>query len=117
GTTGSGAILGAAQAGKWVIGVDQDEYGTTFKGGKVEGSNKLLSSAMKRVDNAVYGAIKAAVEGTFKGGTALFDASNEGVGLAAFHETESAVPDDVKAKLKEIADDLKSGKIKTGVKL
>lgn len=117
GTTGSGAILGAAQAGTWVIGVDQDEYGTTFKGGKVQGSNKLLSSAMKRVDNAVYGAVKAAVEGTFKGGTAVFDASNDGIGLAPFHETEGAIPDEVKTRLKEIAEDLKSGKIKTGVTL
>ncbi len=117
GTTGSGAILGAAQAGIWVIGVDQDEFVTTFKNGEVRGSDKLLSSAMKRVDNAVYGAVKAAAQGTFKGGTMLFDASNDGVGLAPFHKTESAVPDSVKAKLKEIADGLKSGKIKTGVTL
>jgi len=117
GTTGSGAILGAAQAGTWVIGVDQDEFVTTFKNGEVRGSDKLLSSAMKRVDNAVYGAVKAAAEGTFKGGTMLFDASNDGVGLAPFHKTESAIPDSVKAKLKEIADGLKSGKIKTGVTL
>lgn len=69
GTTGSGAILGATQAGVWSIGVDQDEYLTTFKEGRTPGSDKLLSSAMKRVDNAVYGAIKQAVEGKFSGGT------------------------------------------------
>jgi basic membrane protein A len=115
GTTGSGAILGASQAGIWVIGVDQDEYGTTFKKGETQGAKKLLSSAMKRVDNAVYSAVKAAVDGTFKGGTALYNAVNEGVGLAPFHDTENAIPDAVKTKLKEITDGLKSGKIKTGV--
>jgi basic membrane protein A len=115
GTTGSGAILGASQAGVWVLGVDQDEYLTTFKQGEVKGANKLLSSAMKRVDNAVYGAIKMAVEGTFKGGTQVFDASNDGIGLAPFHATESAVPETVKAKLQEIATGLKAGMIKTGV--
>jgi basic membrane protein A and related proteins len=115
GTTGSGAILGASQAGVWVLGVDQDEYLTTFKQGEAKGANKLLSSAMKRVDNAVYGAIKVAVDGTFKGGTQVFDASNDGIGLAPFHATESAVPETVKAKLQEIAAGLKAGTIQTGV--
>jgi basic membrane protein A len=115
GSTGSGAILGASQAGVWVLGVDQDEYLTTFKLGEAKGANKLLSSAMKRVDNAVYGAIKMAVEGTFKGGTQVFDASNDGIGLAPFHATESAVPETVKAKLQEIAAGLKAETIKTGV--
>ena len=115
GATGSGAILGAAQAGAWVIGVDQDEYLTTFKQGEAQGANKLLSSAMKRVDNAVYGVIKMAVDGTFTGGTQVFDASNDGIGLAPFHATESAIPDAVKAQLQELAAGLKAGTIKAGV--
>jgi len=115
GATGSGAILGAAQAGAWVIGVDQDEYLTTFKQGEAQGANKLLSSAMKRVDNAVYGVIKMAVDGTFKGGTQVLDASNDGIGLAPFHATENAIPDAVKAKLQELAAGLKAGTIKTGI--
>src|SRR5262249_8719119 len=113
GITGSGAILGAAQAGAWVIGVDQDEYLTTFKQGEAKGADKLLSSAMKRVDNAVYGVIKQAVEGTFKGGTQVFEASNDGIGLAPFHAAERAIPDAVKAQLQEIAAGLKAGTIKT----
>jgi basic membrane lipoprotein Med (substrate-binding protein (PBP1-ABC) superfamily) len=111
GITGSGAILGAAQAGAWVIGVDQDEYLTTFKQGKAPGANKLLSSAMKRVDNAVYGAIQRAVEGTFTGGTQVFDARNDGVGLAPFHNTEGAIPEAVQTRLQKITADLRSGKI------
>jgi basic membrane protein A len=113
GPTGSGAILGAAQAGVWVIGVDQDEYLTTFKQGRAPGANKILSSAMKRVDNAVYGAVQRAVKGTFKGGTYVFDAGNEGIGLAPFHEAEATIPEVVKAKLQEIAAELRTGKIKT----
>jgi basic membrane lipoprotein Med (substrate-binding protein (PBP1-ABC) superfamily) len=116
GITGSGGILGAAQAGVWVIGVDQDEYETTFKQGGARGADKLLSSAMKRVDNAVYGAVKQAVEGTFQGGTAVFEARNDGVGLAPFHATESAIPDAVRARLQEIAAGLKAGTLKTGVR-
>ena len=80
GPTGSGGISGAAQQGVWVIGVDQDEYLTTFKGGEQAGADKLLTSAGKRVDVAVYNAIKAAVGDTFVGGTVIFDASMDGVG-------------------------------------
>ena len=115
GPTGSGGILGAAQQGVWVIGVDQDEYFTTFKGGEEAGADKLLSSAMKRVDVAVYTAVKAAYEGTFEGHTAVFDAAVNGVGLAPFHDTEDAVPDDVKAKLDEVFGMLAAGSLDTGV--
>ncbi len=115
GTTGSGAILGATQAGVWSIGVDQDEYLTTFKEGRTPGSDKLFSSAMKRVDNAVYGAIKQTVEGKFSGGTVKYDASNGGVGLAPFHETEASIPDAVKSQLQAIATDLKSGKLTVNI--
>ena len=115
GTTGSGAILGAAQAGVWAIGVDQDEYLTTFREGRAPGANKLLSSAMKRVDNAVYGAVRQAVEGKFAGGVVRFDASNEGVGLAPFHEAAAAIPDAVKIRLQAIAAALKTGKLLVGL--
>ncbi|MGQ4808419.1 hypothetical protein NKDENANG_01801 [Candidatus Entotheonellaceae bacterium PAL068K] len=115
GPTGSGAIRGAAQAGVWVIGVDQDEYNTTFKQGRAPGANKILSSAMKRVDNAVYGAVKRAVDGTFVGGTQVYDARNVGVGLAPFHDAETAIPATVKAKLQEVAADLRAGKLMVNI--
>ena len=115
GPTGSGAILGAAQQGVWVIGVDQDEYFTTFKGGKEKGADKLLSSAGKRVDVAVYNAVKAAATGTFKGGTVVFDAASNGVGLTPFHDAEKAIPDAAKAKLDEIFKLMAEGKLDTGV--
>ena len=94
-----------------MIGVDQDEYLTTFKQGRVPGAPKLLSSAMKRVDNAVYGAIQRAVEGAFTGGTQAFDAHNDGVGLAPFHDAAAAVPEAVQARLQKITADLRDGKI------
>jgi basic membrane lipoprotein Med (substrate-binding protein (PBP1-ABC) superfamily) len=115
GPTGSGGILGAAQQGVWVIGVDQDEYFTTFKGGKEKGSDKLLSSAMKRVDVAVYNAIRAADLGFFVGKTALFDAAAGGVVLAPFHDAASAIPAEVKTKLDETFKMLASGQLDTGV--
>jgi basic membrane lipoprotein Med (substrate-binding protein (PBP1-ABC) superfamily) len=115
GPTGSGGILGAAQQGVWVIGVDTDEYFTTFKGGAEAGVDKLLTSAVKRVDVAVYTAVKDAQAGTFEGGTAVFDASNNGVGLAPFHDAESAIPQEVKDRLDEIFALLAGGELDTGV--
>lgn len=117
GQTGSGGIQAAAQQGVWVIGVDQDEYLTTFQNGKAPGANKLLSSAMKRVDNAVYLAVKDAANGNFSGGTVLNDAKSGGVGLAPFHDADSSIPADVKSKLDATLKGLADGSITTGVNL
>jgi len=95
--------------------VDQDEYFTTFKGGAEAGADKLLSSAMKRVDVAVYTCFKDGVEGTFEGSTAVFDASNSGIALAPFHDAEAAVSDEVKAQVDEIFAMLADGSLDTGV--
>ena len=112
GLTGSAAILGAAQAGAWVIGVDQDEYMTTFKEGRASGADRVLSSSMKRIDVAVYDAVKASVKGDFKGGTHLVDAAGGGVGLAPYHDAGKYIPADVKTKLDQLFQQLKSGAIK-----
>lgn len=117
GPTGTGGIVAAAAEGIWVIGVDQDEYLTSFGRGSVEGADKLLSSAMKRVDVSVYTAIKSVVEGTFQGGNAFFDTANEGVGLAPFHDAEDAIPQEVKDTLEEIYQGLADGTITSGVEL
>jgi simple sugar transport system permease protein len=115
GETGSGGIRGAAEQGVWVLGVDRDEWSTTFESGEAPGADRLLSSAIKRVDNAVYEAIRRAVEGKFVGETALFDAGNEGIGLAPHHAAESAIPEEVKGRIDELAAGLRSGTITTGV--
>ncbi|MEP7191043.1 MAG: BMP family ABC transporter substrate-binding protein, partial [Roseiflexaceae bacterium] len=117
GQTGSGGIQAAAQAGVYVIGVDQDEYVTTFQAGKAPGANKIISSALKRVDNAVFAAIKSAQDGSFKGETTLYDAKSEGVGLADFHDAAADIPADVKTKLDGIQKGLADGSIKTNVTL
>jgi simple sugar transport system permease protein len=115
GQTGSGGIRGGAEQGVWVIGVDQDEWVTTFENGQAPGADRLLSSAVKRVDNAVYEAIRRAVEEKFVGETTLFDASNQGIGLAPHHAAESAIPDEVKGRIDELTAGLRSGTITTGV--
>lgn len=118
GPTGSGAIKEAAQKDVMVIGVDQDEYATTFGGGKAPGADFLISSAVKRVDQAVYLAVEALVNGgeDFPGGdNMVMSAENDGVGYAPAHDAEDKVPQEVTDKLDEILAGLKDGTIETGV--
>lgn len=72
GVTGSAGIIRAAQLGIYVIGVDMDEYYTSFEGGAVEGSDRIISSALKRVNVGVYDLVAMLLEGDFEsfpGGT------------------------------------------------
>lgn len=119
GPTGSGAILAATADGAWAIGVDQDEYLTTFAGGDVPGSERLLSSAVKRVDAGVYQQVQALVEpGSFPwsgGDFYTLGVSNEGITYAPFHEAEASIPEEVKARLEEIRKELAAETLLTGV--
>lgn len=115
GLTGAGAIAGAAQEDVWAIGSDQDQYVTTFQGGATEGAARLLSSAVKRVDEAVYDAIKSLVSGAFSSGVQRYDVANQGIDLAPFHDAEIDISDDVKATLEDVAARLASGELLTGV--
>ena len=79
GPTGDGGLLTATQSGVWGIGVDADQYTTLFMSGTVAGSDKLLSSAMKRVDNAVFSTISVVVHSTFISGTVKYGLVQHGV--------------------------------------
>jgi basic membrane lipoprotein Med (substrate-binding protein (PBP1-ABC) superfamily) len=113
GPTGSGGIKAAAEAGVWAIGVDQDEYFTTFSGGSAPGSEYLASSAMKRVDLAVFRNIAAAIDDSFAGGPYILTAENAGITYAPFHDAD--IPADVAASVEEVRVGLADGSIDTGV--
>jgi len=83
GPTGSGGIKRAAEEGIYVIGVDQDEYLTTFGAGSTPGAQFLISSAVKRVDLGVYDQIFGFLAGTDAGGSLyILDAANGGITFA-----------------------------------
>ena len=109
GNTGNGGLLAAKEANLMAIGVDVDQYNTY-----PEVQSALISSAMKNVDVAVYDYLKSVVDGTDKAGVVTANISNGGVGLAPFHDWDSKIPADVKAKIQEATDGLKNGTIKTG---
>jgi basic membrane protein A and related proteins len=113
GQTGSGGVAAAAEQGLWGIGVDQDEYFTTFNGGDRAGSEYLATSAIKRVDLAVFRNIVAAIQDEFEGGIYTLEAANDGITYAPFHDAD--IPEDVAATLEETRQGLADGSIDTGV--
>jgi len=74
----------------------------------------VLTSVMKNMDVAVYTAVKQAYEGTFEGGVYVGTLENGGVGLAPFHEFDSAVSAELKAELEDIQAKLIAGELETG---
>jgi basic membrane protein A len=111
GPTGSGAVLTTTKSGEWAIGVDTDNYITLFDNGAVDGSDKLLSSAMKNVDNAVFGTISDVVSDTFTSGTLVYDLALDGVDLAPFHEADPFVPQSVRDQLDSVKQGIINGSI------
>jgi basic membrane protein A len=107
GGVGVGAINEAktrAKAGEevWIVGVDVDQYND----GIYEGDKSvILTSAMKRIDQAAYDMIQAELDGFFPGGdTLIFDASNNGVGIPAENPNlDDAVEEDVKSILDQLS--------------
>ncbi len=113
GKTGSAGVVAATRAGAWGIGVDQDEYFSTFNGGSAPGADRLASSAVKRVDLGVFEEIVAILDGSFDGGIYGLTAANGGITYAPFHDAD--IPDDVAAKLEETRKGLADGSITTGL--
>ncbi|MCA9916222.1 MAG: BMP family ABC transporter substrate-binding protein, partial [Anaerolineae bacterium] len=116
GATGSGGISYAASEGVLVIGVDQDEYFTTFGGGESPGAENILTSAVKRVDVGVYNMLASLIDGSVPwqgGGLYILDATNNGVGLAPTHD--ATVPQEVLDAVDAIQAMLAEGSLDTGV--
>ena len=107
GNTGNGGLLAAQEKGLMAIGVDVDQY-LTYP----EVKSALISSAMKNVDTAVYEYLKSVVNKTDKAGVVTATLSNGGVGLAPFHDWDSKIPADLKAKIQSASDGIKNGTIK-----
>ena len=103
--TGNGAIIAAAQADAYVIGVDTDQYLTL-----PEAAPHMLSSAMKLITPGVFALIKLSKDGAFPSGNYLGD-----VTYAPYHDLEHEVPAEVKTAMEQISAGLLDDSIKTNV--
>jgi basic membrane protein A and related proteins len=104
GGSGAGTIEAAAEADKWAIGVDSDQYLTV---GDPALQEHILTSMLKRVDVAVFETAKAVAEGDTAGGIFTFDLSVDGVGYA----TSGGYIDDIVDQLEEFKAQIIAGDI------
>ncbi|MGB7209746.1 MAG: BMP family ABC transporter substrate-binding protein [Pyrinomonadaceae bacterium] len=112
GNSGLGAFDAAEQYGKnvqgeankFVIGVDSNQNGV--KPGFV------LTSMVKRVDNAVYDVVKEVTGGKFEGGFHVFGLDKDGVAYAMDEHNKALIPADVIQKVEEARRMIGSGEIK-----
>ena len=100
GQCGLGALSAAAERNARGIGVDADQG---YLG------RHVLTSALKKVDVAVFETVKAVQEGSFSGGeNTVFDVASGGVGLG---ETADDVAADIVSRVNEVQDDIAAGEI------
>jgi basic membrane protein A len=99
GGCGLGALDAAQEKGVQGIGVDADQ---SYLG------DHILTSALKKVDVAVFEAVKRAQEGNFEGGTdVIATVENGGVGLGKI----SAEGQNYAGQIQEITDQIAAGEI------
>jgi len=113
GPTGSGGVKAAAEQGVWGIGVDQDEYFTTFAGGTAPGADKLASSAIKRVDLVTFRLVADAILDQFEGGLLVGTAANNLITYAPPHDAD--IPAEVLEAVEAARAGLADGSITTGI--
>ncbi|WP_131118988.1 BMP family lipoprotein [Lichenihabitans psoromatis] len=103
GGTGVGVLRAAADAGKLGIGVDSDQDGL-FPG-------KVLTSMLKRVDNATYKTFMDAKAGTWAPGIQALGLKENGVGYSEDEYNKALISADMKAAASAASADIISGKI------
>src|SRR5438105_5327293 len=100
GGSGLGYIAAAKEKGVYAIGVDADQ--------KDAAPGTVITSALKRVNKAVFDTVNAVKSGSYKAGDNFFSASNDGIG---FGTLDPVVPSDIKSAADQALSDIKSGKI------
>lgn len=101
GATGLGVIEACQEAGVYAIGVDSDQSSIA--------PNTIITSAMKRVDIAVYDTVEALLDGSLKGGVQTYDLAAGGVDIAP---TQDLLPADVISAIDEVKQKIIDGEIK-----
>ncbi len=107
GETGNGTIKKMLEAGKWAIGVDNDQAITL-----PQYAGALLTSAQKAIDVSVLDVIKKTSSGDLGGEDYSGTLANAGVLLAPFHEFDSQISADTKAELTTLQAAIADGSVK-----
>lgn len=89
-----------------IIWVDSDGY-ETLAGGQ----EYVLTSVIKKMGDAVEDAYVADMDGKFTNEPYIGDLTNDGVGLAPFHDQSGNVSDDMKDELKDLKTRISNGEV------
>ncbi|HVR44837.1 MAG TPA: BMP family ABC transporter substrate-binding protein [Thermoanaerobaculia bacterium] len=103
GNSGLGAFDAAEQYGRYVIGVDSNQ--NWVKPGYV------LTSMVKRIDNAVYQTIEDRIAGEFRGGVHVYGLENDGVGYALDEYNRDLIPAEIIREVEEAKRRIIAGEI------
>ena len=103
GGTGVGVLQTAADQGALSIGVDSNQ--------NYLHPGSVLTSMLKRVDNAVYDVFKSGEEGSFEPGVKVLDLQSEGVGYAVDEHNEALLTDEMRARVEEARQQIIDGEI------
>ncbi|MGH6959845.1 MAG: BMP family lipoprotein, partial [Dongiaceae bacterium] len=103
GGTGLGVYQAAKDSGKYAIGVDSNQ--------NYIHPGTMLTSMLKRVDQATYNAFKTAMDGTWKPGVQTLGLAEDGVGWALDDNNKPLVTADMQAKVEAAKADIVAGKI------
>jgi basic membrane protein A len=103
GSTGLGVFEAARQTNKLAIGVDADQF--------KEAPGYVLTSMVKRVDNAVFDAIRRVKEHRFKGGIYQYGLAEDGVGYVYDANNAKMIPAGVRARVEALKADIVAGRI------
>jgi basic membrane protein A len=106
GGSGQGVLEAVCDAGKYGIGVDTDQYLSSPNVAKC-----IVTSAEKKIVNAIKSAIERVADGSAVGGNITGDATNGGIGLAPYHDFESLITPDIQAAIDAALADLAAGTV------
>lgn len=104
GATGIGVMQAAKDAGKLSIGCDSNQ--------NYLHPGSVLTSAIKRVDVAVFTAFKSAKEGKWKAGKVVLGLAEQGVDYSLDEHNRKLISPEMERKLNEAKADIISGKLK-----
>lgn len=103
GGTGIGVLQTAADLDVYAIGVDSNQ--NYLQPGHV------LTSMVKRVDNAVFEAMEAGTNGTFEPGVKVMGLENDGVAWSLDEHNESLITEQMRTMARQLEDQIIAGEI------
>jgi len=94
------------RGGVMAFGADADQFVADTASGSV-----YLTTTMKNLGLSIIKAANQVADGTFEGGTYFAHLADGGLELAPFHDYDSQVPDELKAGLAKVKEDIISGTV------